>query len=462
MERSLEILNEVARIATLDLELRPMLQRITDALAAKFGWEFVALVSIEPDRFVCEAVTTSHDTSVHVGYSRPLGSGVVGDVAATGRPILIDDVETHPNYIETMPGTRSELCVPVKHHGQIVAVLNLESARPAAFEGQLSLLETVADQIAGTIASAQLYDELRKRARLMEMMSEVSRTAMEATDLEDLLDRIVRYIEERFPLQRVAISLGPAITEQTSLSLIVPIRFRDEILGSLNLESSTPDVFTPATVLAFEAFAGQVAGAIRLASLTGQLEAKTRALEEANAHLARAIETLHLLSTQDALTGVPNRRLFDEELANEWRRATRSGRPLSLLMLDVDYFKFFNDTAGHQAGDDCLRGVAHTLAASLQRAGDFVARYGGEEFAILLPETDADHAERFAETLRARIETLRIPHPGSPMANVTASIGVATLIPSHDGVGCEELVRRADVALYEAKRSGRNRVVVRR
>jgi diguanylate cyclase (GGDEF)-like protein len=451
-QRSLEVLNEVARIATLDLELRPMLQRITDALAARFGWEFVALVSIDAGQqvFVCEALTTSIATAVHVGYSRPLGSGVVGEVAATGRPVLIDDVRVSPNYVETMPGAQSELCVPVTHHGRIVAVLNLESTRPAAFRGELALLETVADQIAGAISSAQMFDELRRRARLMEMMSEVSRTALEATDLPELLDRIVHYIEERFPLERAAIRLGPTEAAQTPLQLVVPIRFRDEVLGALELESRSADVFTPATVLAFEAFAGQVAGAIRQATLTRQLAVKTRALEDANEHLARAIETLHVISTQDGLTGVPNRRHFDETLGREWRRAARSQRPLSLLMLDIDYFKYFNDTAGHQAGDECLRNVARTLLETLHRAGDMVARYGGEEFAVLLPETGAEHALQLAEVLRARIESL---------GTVTASIGVATMVPPRDGSGGEELVRVADAALYEAKRLGRNRVV---
>jgi diguanylate cyclase (GGDEF)-like protein len=354
-QRSLEVLNEIARIATLDLELRPMLQRITDALAAKFGWEFVALVSIDGTRFLCEALTSAVETSVHVGYSRPLGSGVVGEVAATGRAVLIDDVQAHPNYVETMPGARSELCVPVVHHGRTVAILNLESLQPAAFHDQLPLLETVADQIAGAIASAQLYDELR--------------------------------------------------------------------------------------------------------AVTRQLEAKTHALEEANEHLARAIETLHQISTQDGLTGVPNRRHFDDTLGREWRRAARSRRPLSLLMLDIDYFKLFNDTSGHQAGDDCLRSVARALSETLQRAGDVVARYGGEEFAVLLPETDAGHALQLAEMLRAKIDSLVIVHTASPLGRVTASIGVATIVPPPDGSGCEELVRVADAALYDAKRMGRNRVV---
>jgi diguanylate cyclase (GGDEF)-like protein len=449
-QRSLEVLNEVARIATLDLELRPMLQRITDALAAKFDWEFVALVSIDQDRFVCEALTTAVATAVNVGYSRPLGSGVVGEVASSGRSVLIDDVTAYPNYVETMPGARSELCVPVKHHERIVAVLNLESTQPAAFRAQLPLLETVADQISGAISSAQLFDELRQRARLMEMMSEVSRTALEATDLHELLDRVVRFISDRFPLRRALILMGAGEAAHTPVSLTVPIRSRGEVLGVLQLESATEDVFTPATVLAFEAFADQIGGAIRFASLTGQLETKTRALEEANAHLARAIETLHLISTRDGLTGVPNRRHFDETLAREWRRAARSQRPLSLLMLDIDYFKRLNDTAGHQAGDDCLRAVATMLSESLQRAGDVVARYGGEEFAVLLPETDKADAQHLAERLRARVDAA---------GSITVSIGVATVVPPADASGCETLVRNADSALYEAKRAGRNRVV---
>ena len=455
--RSIEVLNEVARIATLDLELRPMLQRITDTLAAKFDWEFVALVSIDLERgtFVCEALTTSAETSVYVGYGRQLGSGVVGEVAETGKSVLIDDVDFYPNYVETMPGARSELCVPVKHHGRIVAVLNLESMRPGAFSGEQALVETVADQVAGAIASAQLFDELRRRARLMEMMSEVSRTAMEATDLQEVIARIIFYLEDRFPL-RADIVLGPVAAPA---QLVLPIRLGGELLGALRLDEIAPDVLTPANVLAFEAFADQIAGAIRMASMTRQLEAKTRALEDANSHLAKAIETLHLISTQDALTGVPNRRHFDETLALEWRRAARARTSLSLLMLDIDYFKAFNDTAGHQAGDDCLRRVAQTLLDSLHRAGDLVARYGGEEFAVLLPETDAAHAQRMAEMLRGCIHELQIAHPASPLGRVTASIGAATVVPPRDGTGCEEFVRVADAALYDAKRLGRNRVV---
>jgi len=507
----LEVLNEVARIATQDHELRPMLQRITDTLAKKFDWQFVALITIdhEQNTFVCDAVTSVVETNVAVGYQRAIGSGVVGQVAATGEAVIIDDVSMYPNYVETMPGAKSEICVPVKHHGRIVAVLNLESTRPAAFHGQLPLLLTVADQIAGAIANAQMFVEVRQRARLMEMMSEVSRTALEATDLRELLDRVVRYIHERFPLEFTAmlmhdaalhvyaqtaiageapfadgqqwsvqfgivgrcirtgttqvvpdvtadpeyISVNPRVTSE----LVVPILFEGEVLGALNLESASPEVFRPANVFAFESFADQVAGAIHIASVneklaetSRQLEMKSKALEEANEHLASAIETLHRISTQDGLTGVSNRRHFDETLALEWRRAARNRAPLALLMVDIDHFKRYNDEEGHQAGDEALRRVAQTMRDALNRAADLVARYGGEEFGILLPETDLNQARRVAEVLRKRVEMLGV---------VTVSIGVASKLAPHDGDGVEDLVRTADEALYEAKRRGRNRVV---
>jgi diguanylate cyclase (GGDEF)-like protein len=460
VQLQLEAINEVARIATSDLELRPMMQRITDALARKFEWEFVALVMVNADRtaFVCEAVASTQPTEIHAGYSRPLGSGVVGEVATTRKPILLDDVGTFPNYVETMPGTMSEICVPVLHHDDLVAILNLESVRPAAFHDQLPLLVTVADQIAGAIANARLFEETRKRARLMEMMSEVSRTALEATDLGELLENVVRYVLEQFPVERVTITLrdisasAGGTASATPAELVVPIRFRGDDLGSFKIESATDDVFTPATALVFESFASQVAGAIHLAAMK-------RGLERANEHLARAIETLHRISTTDPLTGASNRRQFDDTLDLEWRRAARARTPLTLLMIDIDSFKAYNDTYGHQAGDECLRRVASGLQTRFHRAGDLVSRYGGEEFAVLLAGVDRNDAAQLAESLRAAVESNHIEHRASATGEwVTISVGVATIVPDRDA-DSETLVRAADEALYSAKNAGRNRVI---
>jgi len=494
----LEVLNEIGRIATSDLELRPMLQGITDALARHFGWELVALISIDHDRsvFVCEALTARVETRVFVGYTHPIGSGVVGQVAATEQPVLIDDARTCVNYIQTTPGVLSEICVPIKHKGRVVAVLNIESKHLGAFHSALPLLMMVADQIAGAIAFARAYAETREWARLMEMLSEVSRTALEETDLESLLDRVVRYIYDRFPMEVVTIVMyepdqqrfvqtaaageitlvdqdhapvtrgliGRCITTGTTqlasdvrsdpdyiqlnprvvAELAVPIRCEGEILGAMNLESASADVFRSANVLGFEAFADQVAGAIRMASMK-------RRLEQANLELQR-------LSTTDSLTGLANRRSFDDRFQDEWRRAIRSRSPASLLFIDVDSFKAYNDLHGHQQGDTCLREIATALRGALHRATDFVARYGGEEFAVLLTDTNSEDALRVGEILRSTIQQLGMTHEASPNQVVTISVGCATATPLN-GSTPEQLMRRADDALYNAKRDGRNCIV---
>jgi diguanylate cyclase (GGDEF)-like protein/PAS domain S-box-containing protein len=141
----------------------------------------------------------------------------------------------------------------------------------------------------------------------------------------------------------------------------------------------------------------------------------------------KAEEQLKLIASMDGLTGIANRRHFDNTLDSEWRRAMRSAKPLSLIMIDIDFFKNYNDLYGHLIGDSCLQKIAHTMRDSLRRAGNFAARYGGEEFAVILPDTDAKGAYLFAESLRQKIENLNIEHKKSKVGkNVTVSLGVST------------------------------------
>jgi diguanylate cyclase (GGDEF)-like protein len=171
-------------------------------------------------------------------------------------------------------------------------------------------------------------------------------------------------------------------------------------------------------------------------------------------------EHLSNLAINDGLTGIYNRRYFDETLAREWKRTMREKAPLSLIMLDIDYFKKYNDTYGHQAGDECLRQVATTISGALRRPADMAARYGGEEFVVVLPNLKLEDSAKFGETIRAKIEALKMEHKQSD-ANpfITVSLGIASVVPSSIS-SYEELVGAADKALYSAKNKGRNRVCV--
>lgn len=189
----------------------------------------------------------------------------------------------------------------------------------------------------------------------------------------------------------------------------------------------------------------------RLVEMQRTLVAVTHKLNVANLELQR-------LSTTDGLTGISNRRMFDAMSLREWRRCERMKKPLSLMMVDVDYFKHYNDHYGHQAGDECLKTVAALMLRAAPRASDVVARYGGEEFAFALGETDMDGAKWVANHLRQRIAELMVPHAATALQYVTVSCGVASVIPG-DGVSLAALLQSADYALYQAKEQGRNRVV---
>jgi diguanylate cyclase (GGDEF)-like protein len=168
---------------------------------------------------------------------------------------------------------------------------------------------------------------------------------------------------------------------------------------------------------------------------------------------------LQSLAVKDGLTGLANRRSFDEKLEAEWLHNLREGTPMALMMSDVDHFKLYNDTYGHQKGDSCLKSVATALDKQVFRPSDLAARYGGEEFAVIMPNTSLDGALHVAERIREAVQALHIPHSASQTADrVTASIGVAAFVPTEDR-NPADLVAAADAALYRAKHQGRNRVV---
>jgi diguanylate cyclase (GGDEF)-like protein len=234
-------------------------------------------------------------------------------------------------------------------------------------------------------------------------------------------------------------------TAKVKAEYLVPIRHRAHLHGVLNLESIAADFFTPEVCAMFDAVALQIAGTVHLARVVRELELANRKLEQ--------------LSMSDGLTGIANRRSFDQRLAEEWQRHAQSGDSLALLLVDVDCFKALNDACGHVFGDECLRELARLCAEIVDGTQAHVSRYGGEEFVLLLPGRDLDEAQRLGVDLCRRIAALAIGHPASIVANhITVSIGVSAARPD-PRQPAESLIAVADRALYAAKAKGRNGVV---
>jgi len=321
----LQVLNEVAQIATQDLELRPMLQRIANTLRRRLGFDLVTLLSVDRDRFVCEALATDLATDLYVGYGGDIGTGVVGEVALTGRAIVVDDVRLHDNYVELLKGTLAELCMPIHRGDQLVAILNIESRRLGAFRDQIDFLSTVADQLSGIIAIARVHAELRQRADEVALLSEVSRRALDTSDLGGMLRYLVEFIREHFRSAvatvllvdetegelefaafagdvQLTVPLGTrwptgtgivsrairsgqpqlvtdvrqdpdyvAIHAEVVAEFAVPVSANGRVLGVLNVESTDARTFTPGLVALLCTVAVQVAGAVRLATTNARL-----------------------------------------------------------------------------------------------------------------------------------------------------------------------------------------------
>ncbi|MEG5055603.1 MULTISPECIES: diguanylate cyclase domain-containing protein [unclassified Microcoleus] len=226
--------------------------------------------------------------------------------------------------------------------------------------------------------------------------------------------------------------------------LVVPLVQGDELWGLLMAHQCSPRQWMQLEVELLSSLATQLAIAIKQAELYQQLQAANLKLER--------------LATSDALTQLANRRRFDQYLEMEWRRQAREQTPMSLILCDIDSFKSYNDTYGHQGGDECLRQVAGAIANAVNRPADLVARYGGEEFAVILPNTSIQGAVIVAEHIQLTIAALQVPHAGSQVSEyVTLSLGVASIVPASES-GAEILIAAADQALYQAKRLGRDRI----
>ena len=228
--------------------------------------------------------------------------------------------------------------------------------------------------------------------------------------------------------------------------MLIPIISEQQLWGLLCLEQcSVTREWTTEEIKLLERVTMELSVAIKQAQLYQQLE-------EVNAELAK-------LSMVDDLTKIANRRKFDQYVTSEWSRLAREQNPLSIILCDIDYFKLYNDTYGHQAGDRCLQVVAQAISQVVKRPADLVARYGGEEFVLVLPNTSVEGAKYLAQRVRQGVEALKLPHINSPIdLYITLSLGVSCCIPQPNSE-VATLIAAADQGLYQAKATGRNRVV---
>jgi diguanylate cyclase (GGDEF)-like protein len=420
--------------------------------------------------------------------SRKLSNGFTEHVIRTGEPLLIEhDVEEMrarlgADFVPARPA-RSFCAVPILLGGKPVGVMAaLSTERESQFEARdLEVMQTAAGQLGVAIENARLFTEEQRRARHLAFLNNISKMAISSEDAEQMMADIVREIQKNFHYDHIGIGIMDYATKdieikaeagtasqtlgrripvgsgvlgkvaRTGVSALVqnagpgqlagvlpesrgvlclPISYGETLLGVLNVESREENAFAPQDVLILNTLADLLATAL---------------------HNSFVFQKLQQQSITDGLTGIKTRRFFWEALSSEWKRASRSGRPFSVVLVDLDKFKEVNDSLGHLEGDLVLARVGRLLEQKC-RQSNVVARYGGDEFIILMPETGIEQSQVLAERLRLWLAT----DPMLEEHHITGSFGVASF-PVH-GFSMEDLIRVADAGMYVAKHAGGNQV----
>jgi len=411
----------------------------------------------------------------------PWGKGISGRAAAKKRPIYVRDVSLEPEYVQGIQSTRSELAIPLMVQEVVVGVLDLQSDKLDHFDNEtIDLLTLFAAQASLGIQNAKLYSLVQRRAAQLEAINSLAKQTTVELDIKDLLERFCNQLPKSFPVDSVAVLLHDeenALTLKAHNERLQPdfefdlllsrltdcsvIRNACDAIVSHAIECKTPCIRS--------AFAEVCLPLVSFGTNIGVLVCGSKTLQHFSANDIQALESVadilatalqnsiyvekvRQLASRDGLTGMLNRRAFEERIVEEITRAERYGGGLALLMIDIDHFKSVNDEFGHLLGDEVLK-HASTIFSHQLRKVDFVCRFGGEEFAIILPSTTLESAAAVAEKLRRAFFTHAFSGISRP---ITVSIGVAAF--PGNGVNRDTLVQAADRALYKAKIDGRNRI----
>src|SRR5579884_1999508 len=484
-----ELLNQMGQAISSRLDQEELLRAIHKELSALFDAD-TFYIAFEKGDQICFELEIDHGT-VLPKRCRKAANGITEYIIRTGQPLLIrsemEDVRGRLG-ISYVPGrpAKSYCGVPILLGGRpagVMAAMNI--GRENVYEQRdLEVMQTAAGQVSVAIENARLFAEEQRRARYLEFLNVVSKTAISSEDAEQMLAEIVREIQKNFAFDHIGIGLLDYVTKEIEIRaeagstakalgqriplgvgilgkvartgemalvsnlggeayllgilpdsrsvLCIPITYGETLLGVLNVESRAENAFSPQDLLLLNTLADLLATAL---------------------HNAFVFQKLQQQSITDGLTGVKTRRFFWEALSTEWKRASRSGRPFSVVLIDLDKFKEVNDTHGHLEGDLVLARVGRLLELKC-RQSNIVARYGGDEFVILMPETSAEQAQILSERLRLWVAS----DPMLADHQITGSFGVGAY-PVH-GASIEDLIRVADAGLYVSKRAGGNRVSI--